>query len=202
MRMRASWRVVVIAVATVCLGSSISPSRAQARPSSGGQLFTNGSGWIPLATGGQGTFSVHAGIQKDGTSAGHLVYTDHDVDFDVASASISSFVPDCLSVITGTGDSNLGPVQFAVTMLDAGEPGAGSDIFSIQVFSGVMLIYSQRPSSSGRRQHSGARAALPSNSIGRAKRLWQGLPSARPCPLRRSSADGRVDLVTTGDYTS
>jgi hypothetical protein len=132
MRMRSSWSAVVIAVVAACLGSSVSPSCVQARPSLGGQLFTNGSGWIPLATGGKGTFSVHGGIDRDGTPTGHLVYHDHAVDFRLASTSILAFTPGCLSTMTGTADSNRGPVEFVVMVLDSGEPG-NFDTFTIQV---------------------------------------------------------------------
>jgi hypothetical protein len=143
MRLQWCWRAVVIAVLAVCFGSSAWPSCAQARPRF--EEFTSGSGWIPLLlTGGKGTFSLHA-FQQDLTSTGRLVYTDHDIGFRVKSTSISSFGPGCVSMIMGTGDSSGGPVQFVVTVTDAGEPGAGSDTFSIQVFSGVTLIYSQGP---------------------------------------------------------
>lgn len=132
MRLECSWRAVVIAVLVVWLGSSVWPGRAQAGPSLGGPQFTNGSGWIPLGMESKGTFSVHAVVQQDLTPAGHLVYNDHDIDFRVESTSISNFVPGCLSVITGTGDSNRGPVQFVVMALDSGEPG-NFDTFAIQI---------------------------------------------------------------------
>jgi hypothetical protein len=90
--------------------------------------FVNGGGWIPVA-GGKGTFGVVGGTQPDGTPAGHLVYIDHGVgSLTVQSTSITS--GGC--TIQGSGTSNFGPVNFIVTVTDAGEPGT-SDTFSITV---------------------------------------------------------------------
>jgi hypothetical protein len=99
-------------------------------------LLTTGGGWIPLVTGGHGSFGFVGGISQDLTPFGHVVYSDHDIGFRVISTSISTFTPGCLSTIMGSGNSTSGPVEFIVSVLDSGEPGTG-DIFTIQVTGAV-----------------------------------------------------------------
>ncbi len=92
---------------------------------------TTGGGWI-LVMGGKATFGVHGGTSADGTATGHLVYIDHGAgDLTLQSTSIISFSPGCTSTMTGT--ANGGSLSFQVTLEDNAEPGAGSDMFSIEV---------------------------------------------------------------------
>jgi hypothetical protein len=89
--------------------------------------FTSGGGWIPLGTGGKGTFGVIGMVQAGGTFAGHVVYIDHDTGFTFQSTSITDYIPGCTSVIQGTF-GNLG--AFSVIVTDNGEPGT-ADTFTI-----------------------------------------------------------------------
>ncbi len=94
---------------------------------------TTGGGWITLTPGGgKGTFGVSAAFRPDGSLAGHLVYTDHDIDLKVQSTAMTDFVPGCTSQIDGTATANSAPVTFNVTVTDHGEPGT-ADTFSIVI---------------------------------------------------------------------
>jgi hypothetical protein len=106
--------------------------------------FTSGGGWIPAPTAGKGTFGVFG---EDGTTRGHLVYIDHNIDLRVTSTSITTVITaGCQTQIQGQGDSNtFGPVGFTVRVTDSAEPGTGSDTFEIEVTSGGTLVYTAGP---------------------------------------------------------
>jgi len=100
-------------------------------PPSGG--FGTGGGWVFGNFSGKANFGVVGGIQPDGSYRGHVVFNDDSVPFRMQSTSITSVThANCETTIQGTGDSNVGPVGFTVTIVDNAEPGAGSDSFSIQ----------------------------------------------------------------------
>lgn len=96
--------------------------------------MSSAGGWIDTATGGKGTFGFFVGLTEDLTFRGELVYVDQDSDFRLKSTEITSFTPGCLSTFQGEADTNLGPVQYVVTVIDGGEPGT-TDTFSILVVS-------------------------------------------------------------------
>jgi hypothetical protein len=98
--------------------------------------LTTGGGWIVLSSGGKGSFGFAGGIKPDGTFTGHLVWINQDTGLRVTSTSLIAFAPGCSSTITGSGDSNFGPVNFTVTVTDSGEPGS-NDTFSIVVTGSV-----------------------------------------------------------------
>ena len=97
-------------------------------------VLIDGAGWIVSSGGGgKATFAVSGQIRQDGTIKGHLVYIDHALDLRVTSTTVTNVVAvGCQGTIEGTGESNLGPVVFSVTVQDSGEPGT-SDTFSIAV---------------------------------------------------------------------
>ena len=101
--------------------------------------FTSGAGWVVGPTGAKATFAVFARKQQDGTITGNLVYIDHGIDLRVTSTSLTAFLPGCQSEIVGEGDSNAGPVQFLVTLLDNGEPGT-TDALTIEVTGSVAYV--------------------------------------------------------------
>src|SRR5947207_2385243 len=71
---------------------------------------TTGGGWITLTPGGgKGTFGVSAAFRPDGSLAGHLVYTDHDIDLKVQSTAMTDFVPGFTSQMHGTATANSAP---------------------------------------------------------------------------------------------
>jgi hypothetical protein len=94
---------------------------------------TSAGGWIPGNAGGKATFGLFAAIQDDGTVTGHLVYSDHGIDFELRSTTITSIASTaCQTTITGMGESTGGPVNFIVTVVDGGEPGGNTDAFAIE----------------------------------------------------------------------
>jgi hypothetical protein len=112
---------------------AIADAQIDCQPGSGpAGKATSGGGWIVGQLGGKGTFGVHGGTRQDESLVGHLVYIDHGPGaITVQSTRITGFSQDCRT-ISGEGNSSSGPVTFAVTVTDNGEPGTG-DTFDIQV---------------------------------------------------------------------
>ena len=70
----------------------------------------------------------------------HVVYHDHSATTPFTFKStiitgVDNLSNPCGTTITGQGEANGNPtpVDFSVTIIDGGEPGAGNDVFSIQV---------------------------------------------------------------------
>ena len=123
---RQGFMVVVVAVLAVCWAGTAGAQGLLA--------LTDGAGWITVNTGGRGTFSLFAARLQDGTLRGRVDYMNQDTGLSLRSTSITSFITGlgargCTSEITGSADSNFGPVTFTIFAL-----GPRSDsFFSIQV---------------------------------------------------------------------
>jgi hypothetical protein len=120
--------VVVVAALAVCWAGTAGAQHAL--------FLTDGAGWITVNTGGRGSFSLFAALKQDGTFRGRVDYTNHDTGLTLRSTSITSFIPglgalQCASQITGSADSNFGPVTFTVIVSEG--IGGDPDSFSIQV---------------------------------------------------------------------
>jgi hypothetical protein len=95
-------------------------------------IKTTGGGWLEPSD-GKATFGFSAKMH-DGSFAGHLEYHDHAVGLTVHGTTITELTTaNCTSTIRGTGNSNVGPVEFRLDVTDAGEPGMERDFFTITV---------------------------------------------------------------------
>lgn len=94
--------------------------------------FGTGGGWVQGLSGGKATFGVTGGADQAGTKA-HVVFKDHGAGFNMESTTevVDNTTP-CQTRITGTANSNLGVVEFIVTIQDNGEPGVDRDNFTIE----------------------------------------------------------------------
>ena len=96
-----------------------------------------GGGFVPKDD-SKATFGLTAKANASGTPSGHLTYQDHAQNRTVQSTSITSVVVNgqCATV-RGTAKVNgAGAFGFEVTACDNGEPGTGSDTFSITMSDG------------------------------------------------------------------
>ena len=91
-----------------------------------------GGGWIPVP-GGKATFGLTAQVKNNATPSGNLTYQDHTQNRTVKSIAITSVVVTSpCAQIRGTAQVNgAGSFGFEVQACDNGEPGKGTDTFSI-----------------------------------------------------------------------
>jgi hypothetical protein len=97
---------------------------------------TTGGGWIPPGEGGgKATFGLAAKFEASGPPfKGHLVYKDHGAGVSLKSTEILNVASaGCSTTFSGTGEANGTPVEFEVTVTDAGEPGQDHDTFQITI---------------------------------------------------------------------
>ena len=101
--------------------------------------FVTGGGFIIVTpSGANANFGVKGGVDVNGAFFGHLNYVDHtDPLLHVKSTSITNYivVNATTRTIQGTATANGAPVNFTVTVSDAGEPGT-SDTFAITLSNG------------------------------------------------------------------
>ena len=97
---------------------------------------TTGGGWIPPdGGGGKATFGLAAKFEVSGPPfKGHLVYKDPAAGVSLKSTEILSVTSaGCSTTFSGTGETDGTPVEFEVTVTDAGEPGHNNDEFAITI---------------------------------------------------------------------
>jgi len=94
--------------------------------------FGTGGGWIPGLSGGHANFGVVGGADNGSTTSAHVEFHDQSANFSMHSTTevVDNGQP-CQTTISGTADSNAGPVQYTVTITDNGEPGKDRDYFYI-----------------------------------------------------------------------
>ncbi len=101
--------------------------------------FVTGGGWI--GTGSRANFGLHAGM-KDGAivATGHVTYIDHETGMKVKGTSVTAYDVGATSTsrhFEGSAEVNgASGFTYAIDVADNGEPGVGSDTFSITLSSG------------------------------------------------------------------
>jgi len=100
-----------------------------------GADFVTGGGWITAPSGAKGTFAVAGGI-KQGAFWGHLQYIDHGTGLKVKGTGVTAYTVTGPTTrhIEGTADiGGTSGYTYKVDVADNGEPGRGSDTFTIQL---------------------------------------------------------------------
>lgn len=128
--------VVVPGVADVVISSSSASIVCASSSCASSKDFVTGGGWIPVA-GDRGTFGVAGGI-RNGAFWGHLTYIDHRTGMKVKGLAITAYTVTgpTSRQIKGTAEAGGQPVTYTVDVTDNGEPGRGSDLFSLRLSSG------------------------------------------------------------------
>jgi hypothetical protein len=97
------------------------------------QDFVTGGGWITASSGAKGNFAV-AGGKVDW---GHLLYIDHGGGPRVKGTAVTMYSgTDNTRKIVGNAEINGASVTYTVDVTDGGEPGRGTDTFSISLSNG------------------------------------------------------------------
>jgi hypothetical protein len=101
--------------------------------------FVTGGGWITVP-GGKANFAVAGGI-KNGAFWGHLQYIDHGSGTQVKGTGVTAYFNPPNSTpttrhIEGTADINGTSGTYKVDVADNGEPGVGTDTFTITLSTG------------------------------------------------------------------
>jgi hypothetical protein len=99
--------------------------------------FITGGGYITPLTGGKGTFGVAGGIKNSGFW-GHLTYIDHGANLKVKGTGVTAYTvtgPTSRQIL-GTCEINGAPGTYKVDVEDNGEPGRGTDVFTITLSNG------------------------------------------------------------------
>ena len=153
----------VLGIATlVVVGGLANADITPPPPSLTGCDFLTGGGFI-FPTASKGTFAVGGGCRHGSGIAGvpywgHLEYHDHGLDLNVHWNDITAYFPEGPTGtdpqtgqptgtrwVCGTARTDrFGPVDFAVRVTDAGEPGS-SDEFDIQLTQNGVIVYSTFP---------------------------------------------------------
>ncbi len=99
--------------------------------------FITGGGYIIAPSGGKGTFGVTGGI-KNSDFWGHLTYIDHGTNLRVKGTGVTAYVVTGPTSrhIEGTCEINGAPGTYTVDVADNGEPGRGTDDFTITLSNG------------------------------------------------------------------
>jgi hypothetical protein len=102
-----------------------------------GATEASAGGWIPVAGGGK----LHLSATADGEASppiGRIGYDGRDAGGPRIRGTVTavSFPSPERAVLTGSCDAATGPCTFELTLEDRGEPGAGVDSFSIEIFDG------------------------------------------------------------------
>jgi hypothetical protein len=94
--------------------------------------WVTGGGWIvSQSNSGKATFGFIAGkLDENGNPQGHLTYKDHATGATIHSTVIESFTS-CASGVSQFSGTDTNGNLFTAEVKDNGEPGAGSDTFSI-----------------------------------------------------------------------
>ena len=109
-----------------------------APPASTTDAKVTGGGWIPIGS-SRGTFGLTAQVKGNAANpSGNLTYHDHAQDRNVKSTSITSVVVSgpCAQIRGNATVNGSGTYGFEVNACDMGEPGAGTDTFSIAMSDG------------------------------------------------------------------
>jgi hypothetical protein len=100
--------------------------------------FVTGGGWITTTSGARANFAVAGGI-KQGAFWGHLQYIDHGTGLRVKGTGVTAYAPGATPTsrhIEGTADINGASGTYRVDVADNGEPGVGTDTFTISLSNG------------------------------------------------------------------
>jgi hypothetical protein len=107
-------------------------------PASTTDAKVTGGGWIPIGN-SRGTFGLTAHVKGEAANpSGNVTYHDHALDRSVKSTSITSVVVSgpCAQIRGNAKVNGSGTYGFEVNACDMGEPGTGSDTFSIAMSDG------------------------------------------------------------------
>ena len=101
--------------------------------------FGTGGGWITgTPSTAKGNFAVAGGI-KQGAFWGHLHYIDHGTGMKAKGTGVTAYGPGATPTarhIEGTAEIDGVPGTYSIDVADNGEPGRGSDTFSIRLSNG------------------------------------------------------------------